>query len=254
MWISGQPSFDGSGGKNGGVNIPYITYQFDPVAYTLTGTSGLANNQNIMVTAQQSQNGQQLMSGPLLTLAQYTAILQNGFPDMAQLYNGTAVTSYLQWQSGNSFNQYIGVADSNGTPLPLNAPLQLVYTNPTTGGNTFLQYSGVGNLQGIPGGCVDQNESPVPQNMCGSPGNVWVPSYSIPSGAQVSDITGTNSYWIKQLFVSQIMAANGDCGSLQANLTLAKTLTLPTLDGFVPVNNGSMPDVTQPSVINGVNQ
>lgn len=244
-WVSGQPGFDGSG-----VDHQYITYRFDPVAYTLTGTSGLANDESIAVTPQQ---GGQIMSGPLLTASQYNSILRNGFPDMAKLYDGT-ITSYLQWQSGSGFNQYVGVADSSGTALPLNAPLQLTYTNPVTGGNTFLQYSGVGNLQGVPGECVDQNESPVGQNQCGQPGYTWIPTYNITSGAQVSDVTGTNSYWVKQLFVSQIMKANGSCGSLQSNLTLAKALTLPTLSGFTPVDNGPMPNVTKPSIIDGVNQ
>lgn len=189
MWVSGQPTFDQSGGSDGhGGTFNYITYSFNPVDYTLTGTSGFASGQTITVNP--AQTGQQLMSGPLLTLAQYNGVTNNGtsVPDMAMLFDGS-VTSYVTWQSGsNSFNNYTSIADANGVPLPLSAPLQLVYTDPTTGGNIFLQYAGIGNLQGIPGTCVDSSGTPVSMNACSQPGNTWKPSYNIASGQQLTHL------------------------------------------------------------------
>src|SRR6185437_6728826 len=64
QWASANPAFDPT--------IPqgsprYITYSFDPANYVLTGTSGVANN--TVITS--SNMTQMVMTGPLLTLAQY---------------------------------------------------------------------------------------------------------------------------------------------------------------------------------------
>lgn len=250
QWSMANPQYDGSGGQfvggqESGQNIPYITYSFDPESYTLTIADESApaiNGQAISLSG--TENGQFIGSGPLLTQDQYTAI--SGGVDKvnyAALYDGTTVNPYLQWQTSNqSWSSYTGIKDSDGNYIPLSNPLQVVYTDTTTGGANFLQYAGEGNLQGIPGTCVDQDGSVV---QCG-PGTIWVPAFSIPDGSQLTTFGGNTSYWVRQLFVSQVLNKDttGGCSSLSDELSTAEALTLPPLsDGWDPTSIGDKPTV-----------
>jgi hypothetical protein len=172
-----------------------------------------------------------------------------------------SVTTLYVWETGpNTWNKFSGLRNSAGY-VQFDAPLALSYAVPSTGvsvryasANLVLQYNGFGDLQGVPGKCVDPGTNAVvPCNGNGS--TRWVAAFVIPEGSTLSD--GSNSYYVKpleqELRLKNVPASN--CSALA--LPTIADIDMPGQSGFVdPRNtNGPMPDVTgAPRVIQGVLQ
>ena len=175
-----------------------------------------------------------------------------------------AAVSY-QWETGpNQWNQYFGAAG-----VTIDPPLQLSFAPsadniraadkaPYLGTTVQLQFSGFGELQGIPGHCVDpDSNASVP---CGQ--NVrWVPAFDILDGASVTN--GASSYYVKYLERELRLARlSGSAeASCKATLSLgsAAALTLPDASSITvdPVTtNGAEPTPAnpKPAVIDGIVQ
>lgn len=128
---------------------------------------------------------------------------------------------FYTWETGpNSWNQFSAVKDGNGQPVVFDAPWQVEYTHHQADANAydrkydgttfFLQYSGFGDLQGIPGRCVDPNDPSAMVMDCSQQGMRWVPEFTIPAGSLA--LVNSADYLVKPLDVEQRMAkANGGC-------------------------------------------
>jgi hypothetical protein len=130
------------------------------------------------------------------------------------------------------------------------------------GKNLQLQFNGFGNLQGIPGSCVDPvDNSPAD---CSTAGARYVPAFSIADGETMTlkHADNTTSTLIVKALDAEVRLANvAGC----AGVSLAQpstSLTLPTTaDAHDPSNSsdayyiGTEPTVTDaPKVIDGVIQ
>lgn len=143
------------------------------------------------------------------------------------------LAEFFTWETGpNNWNKFTSVVDGNGNVVEFDAPLPVKFIYPSTGtagtnptqvdqkyaGNTFyLQYGGFGNLQGIPGKCVNP-ENPTDTDIdCSKPGRRWVPEFTIPEGATATNDAGTASYLIKPLEVEQRMSKvdNSKCSGIK---------------------------------------
>ncbi len=176
-------------------------------------------------------------------------------------------TTIYQWETGpNQWNKFFGAAGITIDP-PKSMMLNAVHTGGASdnirggaaatfnGNKVQLQYSGFGELQGIPGNCVDPDTNqPV---ACGQ--NVrWVPAFDMVDGARVSD--NGQDYFVKYL-EREMRLSKVNCGSVSGSLTLtaATSLTLPTA-ALVDVNSKTVlgaeptPGSTKPSVIDGIVQ
>lgn len=113
-----------------------------------------------------------------------------------------------QWETGpNQWNQYFGAVGVTIDP-PKSLTLNAHYVAPNDAANTVfggaapsyegnllqLQFSGFGELQGIPGGCVDPDTN---ATVACSQDTRWVPAFNIADGARVSD--GTAGYFVRYL-------------------------------------------------------
>ena len=176
---------------------------------------------------------------------------------------------FYTWETGpDSWNQFIGVNDANGF-VRFDTPLMVKYVGlgdpyGTTGATFMLQYGGFGQLQGIPGKCVNMDTG-ADADCSTSNGNDsirYVPQFTIPTLNNGSPTTvldssdNTTQYYVKPLQVEQRMKADpGACSTLA--LTDFSSYTLPdmTLWADPVVANGTEPSVTSaPAVIGGVVQ
>lgn len=175
-----------------------------------------------------------------------------------------SVAVSYQWETGpKRWSQYFGAAGVTIDP-PKSLSFAVTNTNIRAAnkalyvGNTLqMQFSGFGELQGIPGNCVDP-ETNMP-TQCG-PNARYVPGFDILDGSVVTEGSSAShyvKYLERELRLSQATgAAETQC---KATLALPSNLTLPgpaslTLDPWVVI--GSMPAVTttRPSVIDGIVQ
>lgn len=166
---------------------------------------------------------------------------------------GRVSTAYV-WETGsNSWNKYSGLK-SGSTYVNFDPPMSLKYVVPSSvstyfaNANIMLQYNSFGDLQGIPGQCVD----PVTNDKvnCGQ-GTRWVSAFMIPEGGEVTN--GSTTYYIKPL--------QAEIRLKKVNASNCSALTLPTvLDAALPgvggwsnsTSIGTMPTVTgAPRVIQG---
>jgi hypothetical protein len=224
---------------------------------TVAWTSGASPNPQYMSGF---QSGRMVDAAGLAGLAcdangGNTAALDHYCPNRLE-----SVTTVYVWETGpNSWNQFSGL-QSGGTYVTFDPPLALSYTIPAGvanfGGATLvLQYNGFGDLQGIPGKCVD----PVTNAdvTCDPTVNTrWVAAFTIPADSTVSD--GTNTYFVKPL-QEELRLANASASNCSG-------LTLPTIaDSALPgisswvdphTANGAVPTLptTAPRVIDGVVQ
>lgn len=181
-------------------------------------------------------------------------------------------TTVYQWETGpNAWNQYLGLTASNGTPVTFTPPTIFPFTisatntnvpssSPLIGSQLTLQYNGFGDLQGIPGVCVNpRTNQDVPCGETQSEGGQsvatrYVPKFSITDGAAISASSSTASKFVKYLEreVRFLKVTDSNC----SNLTLDTTRTLP--DSFTDPRSstGAEPTLstTIPAVIHGVVQ
>ena len=117
--------------------------------------------------------------------------------------------------------------------------------------STFnLEYSGFGNLQGIPGHCIDWDTGE--EVNCG-PETRWIPKFSIEEGSEVTAVSdGTTKYYVKPLEAERRMKVvdEGACSALTTT-----TYDLPDISEWQSPAIGTEPVVSgPPAVIGGVLQ
>ena len=187
----------------------------------------------------------------------------------------TVLPVFYTWETGpNEWNQFTGLKDAAGNPVKFDPPLQIEYVhhapaaNPTPadieydGTSFYLEYSGFGDLQGIPGKCVDLDTGLDAD--CNDGGNNnrairWVPEFNIPTadgGGNLTEVTNVLtpgvSYFIKALEKEERMKALplASCSGLKTS-----SFTLPSMSSWVNPVIGSEPAVNAaPAVVGGVVQ
>ena len=177
--------------------------------------------------------------------------------------------TYYTWQTGsNQWNQSLWLTTA-GNVVPFDPPQNISYTVPSgtaygsyAGLPILLQFNGFGNLQGIPGACVNPTDNSVVD--CSTNGATYVPAFSIPDGTTMTlpSLAGSNStpLIVKALSGAILLKDLGSEASQCSSMTLTP-LTLPSgglHDPSSPADSeylGSMPTVTAaPKVIDGVVQ
>jgi hypothetical protein len=245
------------------------------VAYTF-GAGGLIDATNTPVlwenppsNSPYAQNGLQtgwLVDSPL-TNANCPA---GGFDAQAgNLCEPANPSSYYTWQTGpNQWNQSLWLTDA-GSVVPFDPPQNIAYTVPTgsaygsySGLPLLLQFDGFGNLQGIPGVCVNPTDNS-PED-CNTGGSTYLPAFSIPDGSAMTlpSLSGssTTPLLVKALNGSILLNSLGS-GAAQCSAMTLTPLTLPSgglHDPSDPSDTeylGTEPTVTAaPAVIDGVVQ
>jgi hypothetical protein len=140
-----------------------------------------------------------------------------------------ALDEFYTWETGpNSWNKFTAVKDVDNNVVTLDPPWQAAFTYPVDGTNGvnsaeidakyagtkfFLQYNGFGNLQGIPGKCVNPADPSQVVTDCSQPGFRWVPEFTIPTGSIVT--VNASEYLVKALDIEQRMSkSSGSCTGL----------------------------------------
>ena len=257
---------------------PFLTQSWSPVvsgsAKTYTYSDGMLSDgggnvdgSSISGGLGQYQGG--LTSGSLVSASDLSSLRcdPDGTPNTSGTHLcpslvDTAAVSY-QWETGpNQWNQYFGASGITIDP-PKSLAFAVTGTNIRSAnkaryvGNTLqLQFSGFGELQGIPGNCVDPDTNA--PAACGQ--NVrYVPAFDIVDGATV--VQGSNTYYVKylerELRLGQLTGAAAT--TCKAAVSLPSTLTLPGASSLTvnPVTMlGAMPTLTttKPAVIDGIVQ
>lgn len=235
--------------------VVYKTYTFDDM--TLKDGAD-----NVVATDSSYQYG--VMSGPLFEpTAANLDLLRCEFNDNATCgwQGGSSLPVYYTWQTGpNSYNRLTTLQnESDGTFVSFDPPLQLEYVHNGDGytnARFSLEYNGYGNLNGIPGKCVDMDTGLDTDCSEGGPGSLirWVPEFTIPDGSVAT--AGATSYYVKATDVEQRMKKVDGAVCTDAGLTTSSYLSdLPTADDYTPPDIGAEPEVTgPPAVVAGVAQ
>jgi hypothetical protein len=248
---------------------PFNHYDYEPQVDTLPAGSDhavytfdttamvLMSGATPVVTTNPAQNFQWgLMSGPLFDPTHLDLLAcemndQNPLdPDSTCGWKTwSELPEYYVWETGpNSWNQFTALKDGTGEVVEFEPPLQVsyVHTWEDLSTSTFtLEYSGFGNLNGIPGKCVDPDTgNDIP---CG-PESRWIPQFNIPEGAQVDDAVAGTPYFVRPLQMEQRMkeAELSNCSTLAL-----QTFDLPNINDFVDPNIGEEPDVDGPPAVIG---
>jgi hypothetical protein len=219
--------------------------------------------------SQYAQNG--LQTGWLVDAPLTTANCPAGGPD-AQAGNlcepGNPAT-YYTWQTGpNQWNQSLWLTTA-GSIVPFDPPQNIAYTVPTgsaygaySGLPILLQFNGFGNLEGIPGTCVNPVDNSVED--CNTSGASYLPAFSIPDGTLMTlpSLSGsTSTPLIVKALNGEILLESLGSGAAQCSSMPLTPLTLPAGGLHDPSSSadteylGVMPTVTAaPKVIDGVVQ
>jgi hypothetical protein len=240
------------------------TYTFDTTAMVLND----AGSRPVIMTMATTTNQWGVMSGALFepTSANLAAL---GCPWNANEVCGwkawSALDVFYTWETGpGNWNQFSALKDASGAMLKFEPPLQIKYVHhkagsPQDGASFMMDYAGFGNLQGIPGKCVNMDTGLEVQ--CENSRIIrWVPAFTIsPAQADGSlttvtaDVDGsTATYYVKPLEMEQRMKKN-DAGCTGLAVT---TYPLPDLaTEWTDPAIGTEPAVTSaPAVIGGVIQ
>lgn len=165
---------------------------------------------------------------------------------------------YYTWESGpNDWNMLTALRNGAGELERFEPPLPVRYVHAQSdtaapdhkydGTTLYLEYNGFGNLQGIPGKCVDRTTGA--DTSCG-PGTRWIPELTIPDGATVEGDAA--AYLAKALEKEQRMRSV-DLSSCSA-LRLV-SYELPGIGEWRAPNIGGEPVVEgPPAVVGGVLQ
>ena len=216
----------------------------------------------------QYQNGVQ--SGRLVTTALTHANCPSFVTDTSIVCDDPNPTTYYTWQTGpNQWNQSMWlVKGSDSSVVSFDPPQNVSYTVPAgaeygsyAGKTVQLQFNGFGNLNGIPGHCVNPTDNS--EVDCG-PNTRYVPAFALPDGAAMT-LSGTNNGSIpvvvkaldSEVRLSKIASCTGvSLASPAANLTLPDSTGLhDPSDASDADYVGTKPTVTDaPKVIDGVIQ
>jgi hypothetical protein len=166
-----------------------------------------------------------------------------------------------QWDTGpNQWNRYFGAQGvtidppkalgftATASPANIGAP----DVSKFDGNAVQLQYNGFGQLQGIPGSCVDPDTN---QPVACAQNARFVPSFDILDGSTVSD--GSNNFYVKYL-QRELRLHRTSCASAPS-LTAASALTLPDASAYdvnpmTTIGAEPTPASSKPKVIDGIVQ
>jgi hypothetical protein len=231
-----------------------------------TALGGIITNTSVFTGP--NQNGVQ--SGRLFTSALSNADCPAGTPG-GTVCEPPNPSVYYTWQTGpNQWNQSMWLTKtSDSSVVSFDPPQTVSYTVPsgaeygTWAGKTIqLQFNGFGNLQGIPGTCVNPDDNSPAD--CGAAGARYVPAFALPDGATMT-LTGSGStstpLIVKALDSEIRLSKVAGCSGVSLAQPTAN-LTLPTSAGLHDPSDpadadyvGTKPAVTDaPKVIDGVIQ
>lgn len=241
--------------------------------YTFTNMMLRDNSSHFDVVLTSAPAGQSwgFNSGPLFELTQANRDKIVCDWDATQLCGWkawNALDVFYTWETGpNSWNKFVSVKNANNEFVTFDPPWQAAYTYPIGGSNGvnssetdakysgtkfFLQYSGFGDLQGIPGKCVNPNDPSQVVTDCSQSGFRWVPEFTIPTDSIVS-VAGTE-YITKPLDIEQRMIKSpGSCTALTPVDLSSQWPNVKT--DWVNPGLASEPQISEgPKVIGGVIQ
>lgn len=231
-------------------SLQYKSYTFNPSTMTLSSSGSPVVLSSANASYQWGINTGPLFEPTSANLSQLACSWDANYTCAWQARSN--LDTFYTWETGvNNWNRFTGLS-SGGAFLSFQQPLSIKYARSAGGATStyMLQYAGFGELQGIPGKCVDR-DSGADAN-CG-PDTRWIPQFTIPEGTTVLDGSdNATEYIVKPLEKEQRMqsVALSNCSGL--------TLTpyaLPDLSGYVDPNIGPEPTVTDaPAVIGGVLQ
>jgi hypothetical protein len=171
-----------------------------------------------------------------------------------------ADTTYRYETGPHPWNQYLGLS-KGASAVAFDAPMlfpfiastantNLASTSQAIGSTLQLQFGGFGQLNGVPGSCVDRDTNAA--QACGTSTNErYVPAFSIKDGSEIAANAG--AYFVKYLDRElRFAAAPGACGAL----TVPATAILPGSATDPRLQTGAVPafSATAPAVVHGVVQ
>jgi hypothetical protein len=264
------PQIDGSGQAyintmTSGPSNTATNYTFNPTSMLLQ-----LNGSSVIMSQTSSTNPYGVMSGALFdpTSANLAALDCNWdwdnnpatSPQVCGWKAWSALDVFYTWETGpDSWNQFSALKDGTGAMLKFEPPLSVKYVHnkaPYVGATFMLDYSGFGNLNGIPGKCVDMDSGLEVQ--CSSSNTVrYVPAFVIPPTQEDGTLTkvtvDTTEYLVKPLELEQRMMPVdvGYCSTLSVTPYTLPDLATEWTDPAI----GTEPVVTAaPAVIGGVVQ
>lgn len=240
-----------------------VSYSFGAQGLSDTGPGGgvLAGNVSSTLFTGQYQYG--IQSGRLFLS---TDLVTGGNCPSSYTCEPNNPTAYYTWQTGaDQWNQTTWLTKtSDSSVVSFDSPQNVSYTVPTdaaygtwAGKTLQLQFSGFGNLQGIPGGCVDPSDNSATD--CSTANARYVPAFSIPDGATMT--LNSTPLIVKSLDSELRLGKIASCTGVE----LAQPTTPQTLpsnaelhdpsSSLDPFDLGTKPAVTDaPKVIDGVIQ
>ncbi|MFW7377292.1 MAG: hypothetical protein ACOH5I_00620 [Oligoflexus sp.] len=207
-----------------------------PIEYTFNATNKNLYRGSSPFVAPSGGDRDWLESGVLVTAAQLGSY---GSENISPWELQGKLDTYYKWQSGsNSWGQYYGVVDENGSIVEFDKPLEIKYVHSQANdfdgkaennsyNKTFrLNYGGFGDLWGIPW-----------KEMEGSADHK--PVFSLKSGTSLQDDAGA-TYTVKALNVAQVLTSV-DAASC-AGLDPSSAPELPGEDVVQEVDIGEEPE------------
>ncbi len=242
------------------------------------GAGGLTESGSAMVleSASQFPSGSMYAQNGVMTGRMFDTGLTSGNCP-AGMPNGTVCEPanpayYFTWQTGtNQWSQSLWLTRaSDNSVVPFDAPQNVPYTVPSgsafgsfAGKSILLQFNGFGNLNGIPGFCVDPVTNATVD--CSTAGSRYVPMFSIADGSTMT-LPGSGGSAAIPLIVKALNAEvrlknlSAVSPSPCVSMTLS-SMTLPSGGLHDPSSSsdseylGAMPSVSgAPKVIDGVVQ
>jgi uncharacterized lipoprotein NlpE involved in copper resistance len=210
-----------------------------------------------------AQNG--INTGRLFDTPLSPANCPSGMPQ-ASVCEPANPASYYTWQTGpQQWNQSLWLS-SGANVVPFDAPQNIAYTVPAgasygayAGVPILLQFDGFGNLNGIPGYCVDPVDNATVN--CSTPNVRYVPMFSIPDGALMTLPVPSTPLIVKALNAELRLKNLGPSAASPCASMPLTTATPPSGGTHDPSSSadseylGAKPTVTAPpKVIDGVVQ
>ena len=184
----------------------------------------------------------------------------------------SALDEFYTWETGpNTWNQFTALVDGIGAFVRFDPPLHVQYThqapavNPTPADikydnvTFFLEYSGFGELQGIPGKCVDMDTGADADCSTGGGNNSikWVPEFTIPDqqGTDYTEVTGQGGPYIVKALEKEERMKGVPVATCTGTGLMTTSYMLPSMSSWDDPVIGTEPVITSPpAVIGGVVQ